>query len=143
MKDTKMAESKKKKTLLFDAILVLSVFLVALSVFLIFRATRKDGARTDVTVDGIVVPYYDGAYAEVTVRGELYARYALESDGEFVLNSGTNVLVIKDGRAYMKTANCPDKTCITRHVSGVWRDGETVTCLPNRVRVEIIGGAGQ
>lgn len=143
MKDAKRAESKKKKTLLFDAILVLSVLLVSLSVFLIFRATRRDGARTDVTLNGVVIPYYEGAYAEVTVRGEVFARYALESDGEFVLNGGTNVLLIKDGRAYMKIADCPDKTCITRHESGVWRDGDTITCLPNRVRVEIIGGVGQ
>lgn len=137
----KNTEGRKwKKTLLFDGILVLSLLALALSVFLIFRSQRRDGAHTDVYVDGELVGYYAGSYAEVTVGGELYARYALATDGEFVLNGGTNVLLIEGGRAYMRSATCPDKTCVSRHTKGVYEDGATITCLPNRVRVEIIGG---
>ncbi len=143
MKETKMEGRRGKKTLFFDGILVLSLLLVALSVFIITRAVRQGGAHTDVYVGGELVGYYPGAYAEVTVDGELFARYALSSDGEYVLNGGTNVLLIKDGRAYMKSATCPDKTCVSRHKTGVHTDGETITCLPNRVRIEIIGGTDE
>ncbi len=125
MQNEGFVREKRKKTLIFDTILIVSLLVLALSVFFIFKFTRKDGA-----------------YAEVTVDGELEARYSLELDGEYEINGGTNVLVIKDGAAYMKYASCPDKTCITRHKSGISYDGETITCLPNRVRVEIRGGEG-
>ena len=143
MKDERQTGRNGKKTLLFDCVLVLSVLVLALSVFLISRLTRGEGAHTNVYVDGTLLPYYEGAYAEVTVGGELSARYALATDGEFVINGGTNVLLIKDGRAYMKLATCPGNTCVTRHKNGEWKDGKTITCQPNRVRVEIIGGVGE
>ena len=131
----------KKKTLLFEIILVLSLLLVSLLFFLLTRGVKpKNEPASDVLVGGILVDNYTGAYAEVTVNGEIYARYALASDGEFVLNGGTNVLVIESGRAYMRSATCPDKTCVSFHPGGVGEDGETITCLPNRLRVEIVGG---
>ncbi|MBR2466676.1 MAG: NusG domain II-containing protein [Clostridia bacterium] len=123
MSDKGVVFGKRNKTLFFDALLVLVILAVALSVFLVFRLTRKGGA-----------------YARVTVGGEVVAEYSLSENGEYPLNGGTNVLVIKDGAAYMKEASCPDKTCITRHRTGISYDGETITCLPNRVRVEIFGG---
>ncbi len=116
---------QRKKTFIFDIILIVSLLVLALSVFLVFKFTRRTGA-----------------YAEVSVNGEAVARYSLDIDGEYEINGGTNVLVIKDGAAYMKSASCPDKTCITRHKRGVSYDGETITCLPNRVRIEICGGDG-
>lgn len=123
MKETETLKKKSKKTFIFDAILILLILAAALSVFLIFGLKRESGE-----------------YAEVTVDGKIVGRYSLSEDREYVLNGGTNVLIIKDGAAYMKEASCPDKTCITRHKNGVSRDGETITCLPNRVRVEIYGG---
>ncbi len=123
MQTKKTEGAKVKKTLLFDILLVLGVLLLALSVFLIFKLTRTKGA-----------------YAEVTIDGEPAGQYPLAVDGEYVLNGGTNILVIKNGAAYMSFATCPDKTCITRHENGISYDGETITCLPNRVRVEIFGG---
>ncbi len=125
MRTENFVKEKRKKTLIFDIILIVALLVLSLSVFLIFKFTRSKGA-----------------YAEVTVDGEAVARYSLKEDGEFVLNGGTNVLVIKDGAAYMKSATCPDKTCITRHERGISLDGETITCLPNRVRIEIVGGEG-
>lgn len=123
MSDKGVVFGKRKKTLFYDVLLVLIILALALSVFLIFRLTRKGGA-----------------YAQVTVGGEVVAEYSLSENGEFSINGGTNVLVIKDGAAYMKEADCPDKTCITRHRRGISYDGESITCLPNRVRVEIFGG---
>ena len=141
MKDGRREEQNKKKTLLFEIILVLSLLLVSLLFFLLTRGVKpKNEPASDVLVGGILVDNYTGAYAEVTVNGEIYARYALVSDGEFVLNGGTNVLVIESGRAYMRSATCPDKTCV--HSRAISKVGETVVCLPNRVTVSVIGDGG-
>ena len=78
----------------------------------------------------------DGSYVTVEVNGQEVARYSLDTDGEYVLNGGTNVLRIKNGVAYMIDANCPDKTCCA-----FWRkidqNGETITCLPNMLVVTV------
>ena len=108
------------KKLLADIILVLSLLLVALSVFLIMTLTRREGAIAVVSVDGDKV-----------------AEYSLARDGEYSLNGGTNLLVIEDGRAYMKDADCPDKLCI--HQGKKTKNGERIVCLPNRVMIEISG----
>lgn len=116
-------DGNKKKTLFFDLVLILSLLVIGLSVFLVVRLTSGDGS-----------------YALVTVNGDEVGRYSLSDDGSYVLNGGTNVLVIENGKAYMKEAKCPDHTCV--RTGKVSRDGESITCLPNRVRVEIVGGDG-
>lgn len=126
MCEIKNGEKKKRSAWLFDGILILALLALALSVFLVFRAVGGKGEGE--------------AVARVTVNGESAGEYPLSADGEYELNGGTNILVIKDGRAYMKEATCPDRTCVTRHKNGIWRDGEMIICLPNRVSVEIYGG---
>ena len=116
--------SEKRKKLLFDLVLIFALIAVALSVFLFTELSRGEGARVAVTVDGVRV-----------------AEYSLFEDGEYSLNGGSNILVIEDGRAYIRAADCPDKTCIS--VGGkISRAGERITCLPNRVVVEIVGDDG-
>ena len=79
----------------------------------------------------------EGAYAEVEIDGEVVARYALHTDREYVLNGGTNVLVIEGGEAYLTYADCPDLVCVkTGRVRYV---GESIVCLPNRLSVVIRG----
>ncbi len=78
-----------------------------------------------------------GEYVEVSVDGEVVARYSLGIDGEYSLSDGRNVLVISGGAAYMAHADCPDKTCVS--VGRVSRVGETIICLPNRVAVTVVG----
>jgi len=108
------------KKLLADSILVASLLFVALSVFLIITLTRKDGA-----------------FAVVSVDGDKVAEYSLAIDAEYPLNGGTNILVIENGRAYMKDADCPDRLCV--HQGKKSHSGERIVCLPNRVMVEIVG----
>ncbi len=108
------------KKMVADVILIASVLLVSLSVLLIFTLTRETGAFARVTVDGMVV-------------GE----YPLSVDGEYILNDGSNVLVIEGGEAYMKHADCPDGLCKNQGKKS--HSGERIVCLPNRVSIEIIG----
>ena len=108
------------KKLLADVILIASLLVLSLSVFLITLLSREEGAVAVVSVDGAVV-----------------AEYPLSRDGEYSLNGGTNILAIKDGAAFMKDADCPDKICI--HQKKKSKTGERIVCLPNRVMVEIEG----
>ncbi len=79
----------------------------------------------------------DGKSVEVRVNGEVVAVYSLDNDGEHELNGGTNILVIKDGTAYISQAGCPDKTC-TR-AGRLTHVGQSAVCLPNRLSVTVVG----
>lgn len=114
--------NEKKKRLLFDLVLVSFLVAAALFAFVITELSRERGELVVVTVDG-----------------ERVAEYALSEDGEYSLNGGTNILVIENGAAYIKSATCPDKTCAT--IGGkISRAGERIVCLPNSLIVEIWGG---
>lgn len=114
----KILENKK---LLSDIILIGVLLIVSLSVFLIWYLSGTDGSTALVTVDGKRV-------------GE----YSLAIDGVYYINDGTNVLVIEDGKAYMREANCPGyQDCV--ETGKISRVGETIVCLPNKVVVEIVG----
>lgn len=111
---------KKQKGLLFDIIFIVSLIVISASAvgcLLIFRREGKSVA--------------------VELNGERVAVYSLEKDGEYILNGGTNILVIEKGEAYISEADCPDRTCMRtgklRHV------GQSAVCLPNRVSVTVIG----
>ena len=108
------------KKLIADIILIASVLVVGLSVFLIVNSTREEGNFVRVSIDGRQV-----------------AEYSLSVDGKYSLNGGTNVLVIKNGRVYMKYADCPDGLCVNQ--GEVYNVGQKIVCLPNRVMVEVVG----
>ena len=112
-------KATKKSKLVYDLILIGSILLLALSAFLFIRG----GAAV-------------GAFAEVWVDGELVLTVSLSDDGEYPIGEG-NLLVISDGEAHMKDADCPDKLCV--HQGRISRTGERIVCLPNRVIVEIVG----
>ena len=46
----------------------------------------------------------------VKVDGKIEGTYSLGEDQEISINGGTNTLVIKNNRAKMKEADCPDQT---------------------------------
>lgn len=117
----KFLEDKKLRS---DIILIGVLLIISLSVLLFVFLTREEGAIADVYVDGVKV-----------------AEYPLSIDGVYYLNNGSNVLVIENGTAYMREANCPDKFskngCVnTGKISYV---GQTIVCLPNKIIVEIVG----
>lgn len=79
----------------------------------------------------------EGAYAAVEIDGKEVGRYSLSNDGEYPLNGGTNILVIRDGECYLSYADCPDKICVKK--GGIRYRGQSIICLPNRVSVRVIG----
>ena len=109
--------SKKVKN---DVILIcalLAVALIAGAVLLLFKA---EGDAVSVSIDGEVV-------AEYPLSEELEVE--IKSDG------GYNILIIEDGRARVERASCPDGICAAHRA--IFRDGESIICLPNKVVVEV------
>ena len=81
----------------------------------------------------------DGEQVIVKVDKKEIARYDLNTDREVIIDGkdgGKNTLVIKDGKAYIKDATCPDKLC--EHQGKIHMVGQSLICLPNRVIIEII-----
>lgn len=105
-----------KRDFILIGIIVVLIAAVCLTVFL----TKEEGACVIVRVDGQQV-----------------ATYSLTENGEYSLNGGTNILCIKDGKAFLTEANCPDHLCVKQ--GKIDQTGETITCLPNRLTVTVYG----
>ena len=117
-----MNSAGNKNRLRNDLILILALLILA-GAFWLLVSSR--GAK-----DGFVVVRVDGVETE---------RHALTENGTYPLNGGTNVLVIRDGAAWMEEADCPDKICISQ--GRISREGQAIICLPNRVTVTVVGGS--
>lgn len=118
----KTENTKQVPHLRYDLILIGALLVVSLAVVLITTLTRREGG-----------------YVEIEKNGELIATYSLSANGEYSLNGGTNILVIEGGVAYLKDANCPDKTCVKtgkiRYVN------QSIICLPNEISITVRGGS--
>ncbi len=114
---------ENRKNMRYDVILIIALLFVSIMALLLINAFKSEGA-----------------YALVSVNGEEVARYSLWENGEYSLNGGTNVLVIENGVAYLKDASCPDKLCVNQ--GRIAFSGETITCLPNKLTVSIVGVKG-
>ena len=82
-----------------------------------------------------------GDTVRVTVDGELLGTYSLSKNiTEDIVSgengNGLNRLVISDGKVYIESASCPDGICVAHHP--VFRNGESIVCLPNKVVVTVI-----
>lgn len=116
------------KKLMADIILVAVILVVGLSALLIYQFTKEE-----VDIDDASVVIY--------VDGKQVASYPLNKDGTYVLNGGSNTIVIKNGVVRMLEATCPDKNsgdgCVKQ--GKISKRGETIVCLPNKLIVEIVG----
>ena len=113
-------EKKKRNDIIFIVSLLVAVSLIGL-VYYFCRA--------------------EGSYILVEVDGKTFGEYSLASEIELDIPSknGFNRLVIKDGRASVIEASCPDGICSAhRPISKV---GESIVCLPNKVVVRVTGAS--
>lgn len=80
-----------------------------------------------------------GDYVVVTVANEEYSRFPLnENLTEEIVGAagGVNILEIRDGRAEVISADCPDKVCVKHGSIGYNR--ESIICLPNRLVITVV-----
>ncbi len=113
-------DNKPKNKGLWDLLVIGGCLAAAGLLFLIFSFGRTPGA-------GVIV----------RVEGEEVARYSLFQTDTYPLNGGTNILEIKNGEAWLSSANCPDELCV--HQGVVKSDGQVITCLPNKLTVTVYG----
>lgn len=113
------SRAERERTHMWDILLVCGLLAVSLVACFIVRAASPVGTHVTVTVDGVTV-----------------ATVPLGMDGEYPLNGGTNTLVVRGGEAYLIDSHCPDHRCERGTIS---RRGESLTCLPNRLQVRVVG----
>jgi hypothetical protein len=82
----------------------------------------------------------EGDCVVVSVDKQEYGTYPLSQDARVEIRTGEreqnlNVLVIKDGEAYVESASCPDGICSSHRP--ISREGESIACLPNRVIINV------
>ena len=78
-----------------------------------------------------------GKYVEVEKDGKIVDILSLDDDFEkqYNFDGETNTLVIKDGKASVTEANCPDGICVNH--KSVNRSGESIICLPHKFVVTV------
>ena len=103
-----------------DFIIVIGCLIASLFFLVFVNETKEEGDRVVVRINGVITN-----------------EYYLSTDGEYSLNNGSNILVIKDGKAYLIDATCPDKTCV--RWGAIQFTGETITCLPNKLTIVVEG----
>ena len=83
-----------------------------------------------------------GKYAEIRIDGEVTDRLSLLQDTVKSIDNeyGKNTIVIENGEAYIKDADCPDGLCM--NMGRISRTGQSVICLPHKLVVEITDGSG-
>lgn len=114
-----MEEKKKKRMSKKDWVLILVILCVAVIAFLLHEVIGAEGAGS----------------VTIKVNGKIEGVYSLAEDKEIKINGGSNILVIKNQKADMIEADCPDKLCVDQ--KAISKNHESIICLPNKVVVEV------
>ena len=116
---------KHRNDVIFVAVLLLIVALIGAAFFFL----RGEGDTVTVSVDG-----------------KHYGTYPLHTDLTLSIRTGEdgeeeNLLVIRDGKAYVESATCPDGICADH--KPISREGESIVCLPHRVVITVQTSDGE
>lgn len=105
-----------------DIFLIAAVLVGALLLFLVMNLAGKQ----------------TGNEIRIIVDGKEYGTYSLAEDRIIEVNENGNYnrIQIKDGKAFMEEADCPDGYCKRQgKISG---HTQTIVCLPHKLVVEVI-----
>lgn len=107
---------KKNITLIIIAI----VLLLALVIYLVSQLVISDSNQIIVLIDG-----------------QEYGRYSLHEAQEIRIETeqGYNLLIIENGQAYVKEADCDNQVCV--RTQPVRESGGQIICLPHRVVIRL------
>ena len=102
-----------------DIILIGSLILIMMIGLVLYFALQKKENLT-------VYVYYDKELVEVA---------DLKKNQELIVNDV--VIVIENETVFVKTSSCKDKVCM--HQGKIHSAGQTITCLPQRVFIQLEG----
>ena len=119
MDNKSILKSKKK-----EIIAVLILVLIAVVSFVCIRFFVED----------------EGKYVKVYVNEKLTKTFDLTKDREYFIETkfGYNLLIIKNERARILDADCPNKICVNKGY--ISKNGESIICLPHHVVVTVESG---
>lgn len=103
-----------------DIILFLVLIVLGAGSFVLIKTNLKPGNEADVYIDGSLVQTID------MTKDDTYV---------FDTEKGTNTVTVADGEICVTEADCPDKICV--NMGWVSRSGETITCLPHKLVIEV------
>ena len=110
-----------KKIKIGDVIVILLLLLITAGVFCFRLFGFEKGTAVVVSVDGVV------------------SSYPLNIDRTMVIeNEGIELtLVIKNGKAYIESSDCPEKNCV--RCGKIEKNGDVIICVPSKVYIKIVG----
>lgn len=108
-----------------DAVVIVMVALLALSIFLMFLPREAPLA----------------AYAEIYQDGKLVRTVSLDRPDEFTLTGDySNTITIRDGKIAITYSDCPGGDCVG--CGWISRSGRSIVCLPNGVEIRVVAESG-
>lgn len=120
-------EMKDKDTIKKRDIVLAAVLLIlGVTGVLIVKYGLKSGNTADVYIDDKLVQTID---------------MSVDDEYTFQTDKGSNTVEVRNGAVSMKSADCPDKVCVRMGTKN--RNGETITCLPHKLVIEVHGGQEQ
>ena len=118
-------EEKKARFLKRGDIVIFSALLLLAAALFVFH---------------FAAPKEAGAVAKIAVNNQTVKTLPLSQNTTYKVETaaGYNLVVIEDGRAFVREADCKNRICVkSRAIS---RAGETIVCLPHKMTVSIVGG---
>ncbi len=107
-----------KKEILF---LIIIFVVIALIAIVFYGKNRDQGDKVIVKIDN-----------------EVRYEFLLNKEQEVIIkldDQESNTLVVKDGKADIVDATCPDHLCV--NMKSISLEGESIVCLPHKLIVEI------
>ena len=105
---------KMEKKYIGDTLLCLMLLLLSVILF-IFRVFSENDSFNTVTL---------------FCNGEEIRTFSLSENEDYFGVEGT-VISVTDGKAYIKSTDCPDKTC--QKMSPVTNSGGSIVCVPKKI----------
>lgn len=121
-----MEKKERYTTKKRDIVLAIALLIAGAAGVFIVKYGLKQGNTADIYIDDRLVQTVDLSVDDV---------YTFRTD------MGSNTVEVRDGAVSMKSADCPDKVCVRMGAKD--KNGETITCLPHKLVIEVHGGQEQ